>query len=531
MPATTVLNDDQWSKLLEYVAETYNEVTLSRGFHFYKQQMVTSLKILDSRSIDAHVEEFGETCQVLIDFDSLKASICTCPVHKSCKHLAASLMELADRQGYPASQIMNAKMALKRVAAQATKASTLEQLPGMTVDGWHKFMEHYTYLIKSSFDQGGYVQSLRGQFSQLHASKAALSPVDALYFELHEKLFILRKIVEQNAQTGVTFYTAATIYNLSDELEDWLKEAAPRAAYLQACLGERMAQTLAYIRAQQESEAPNKLTHFRVFTTIWTYWICEVAQPQNTKDRALSPDVLSFMEKELAAYEAMKAADLSLSLCASRAFLKLYQQQTESAWDVLDAHSSFKDAPTVLFVPFLSYLENSRELIVWLQRLLPFYARKRQLEVEIYFGYWKKAVAQFPEMEAEMWLALGELLPSSYRLIESLLYEQRKWKAWIEMQIVQGYDPFAHRVSVLQPIEKESPELLLPYYHQAVEHYIRLKNRHDYKSAVRLLKRLEKVYKKMKQPERWEAFFTRFVSRYSRLRALQEELKKGKLLE
>ena len=94
------------------------------------------------------------------------------------------------------------------------------------------------------------------------------------------------------------------------------------------------------------------------------------------------------------------------------------------------------------------------------------------------------------------------------------LYESANGKPWIEMQIVQGYDPFTHRVNVLQPIEKESPELLLPYYHQAVEHYIRLKNRHDYKSAVRLLKRLEKVYKKMKQPERWEAFFTRFVSRY-----------------
>jgi uncharacterized Zn finger protein len=130
-----------------------------------------------------------------------------------------------------------------------------------------------------------------------------------------------------------------------------------------------------------------------------------------------------------------------------------------------------------------------------------------------------------------MWQSLGELLPTTYRIIEDLYYEKRQWKPWIEMQIAQGYDPFTHRVHVLQPIEKESPELLLPYYHQAVEHYIRLKNRHDYKSAVRLLKRLEKVYKKMKQPERWEAFFTRFVSRFSRLRALQEELKKGKLLE
>ena len=64
MSSTPVLNDDQWSKLLEYVAETYNEVTLSRGFHFYKQQMVTSLMNIatELRKVNAVVEEFGEKC-------------------------------------------------------------------------------------------------------------------------------------------------------------------------------------------------------------------------------------------------------------------------------------------------------------------------------------------------------------------------------------------------------------------------------------------------------------------------------------
>ena len=38
--SSPVLNDDQWLKLLEYVAETYNDVTLSRGFTYYKQQRV-----------------------------------------------------------------------------------------------------------------------------------------------------------------------------------------------------------------------------------------------------------------------------------------------------------------------------------------------------------------------------------------------------------------------------------------------------------------------------------------------------------
>ncbi|MNR12964.1 hypothetical protein D3C85_1293430 [compost metagenome] len=230
----------------------------------------------------------------------------------------------------------------------------------------------------------------------------------------------------------------------------------------------------------------------------------------------------------------MDAAELSLSLCAGRAYLYLQQAKSSEAWEAIASHASFKEAPSLLFIPFLTYLENKQdwcEIVQWLRRLTSFYARRRHYELEAYAAYWKAAIAHVPDADGHMWSSLEELLPASYRIIETMYYERREWKLWIEMQIAQGYDPFTHRVNVLQPIEKDSPELLLPYYHQAVEHYTRLKNRHDYKSAVRLLKRLEKVYKKMKQPERWEAFFSQFVSRFSRLRALQEELKKGKLLE
>lgn len=518
MSSTPVLNDNQWSKLLEYVAETYNEVTLSRGFHFYKQQMVTSLIIApELRKVHAVVEEFGEKCLVGIDLNQLKTSSCNCPVKTACKHVAAALMELADRQGYPASQIMNAKMALKRVAAQSSNVSTLEQLPGMTVDGWHKFMEHYTYHLKPSYDQWNYVELLRGQLANLKRTTIPFSEADQFYFDFHQRLFILRKIVEQNAQAGVTFYTAATVYHLSDELDDWLKEAV--GALDGGRNGKRLTQTSAYLRAQMAIESPKKLHHFRVFSTFWAIG--------GAREESLTAS-------EVAAFEAMEAAELSLSLCAGRALLYLHQSKSDEAWDVIASHASFKDAPSVLLIPFLAYLEhvqNWHEIVHWLRRLSSFYSGKRHHDIESYAAYWKVAVAHVPDADDQMWASFVELLPSTYRIIETFYYEQRKWKPWIEMQIAQGYDPFTHRVNVLQPIEKESPELLLPYYHQAVEHYIRLKNRHDYKSAVRLLKRLEKVYKKMKQPERWEAFFSRFVSRFSRLRALQEELKKGKLLE
>ena len=95
------------------------------------------------------------------------------------------------------------------------------------------------------------------------------SETDQFYFDFHQRLFILRKIVEQNAQAGVTFYTAATVYHLSDELDDWLKEAFGCVERIR--MGKDLTQTSAYLRAQMAIESPKKLHHFRVFTTFWAF--------------------------------------------------------------------------------------------------------------------------------------------------------------------------------------------------------------------------------------------------------------------
>jgi hypothetical protein len=212
----------------------------------------------------------------------------------------------------------------------------------------------------------------------------------------------------------------------------------------------------------------------------------------------------------------------------------MHQSRSGEAWAALEASGTLAKAPASLFLPFLNHLSNSRDwgdLVDWLIKTASHFYGPRTKEFNAYMGYWKEAVEHNPEAEKLLWNVLEGMLPHSSPIIENMLYEQRKWKPWVEMQIFQEYDPLHHRVSVLQPIEKEAPELLLPYYHQAIEHYVALKNRHDYKLAVKLLKRLEKVYKKMKQVERWNGFFTGFLGRHSRLRALQEEMKKGKLLE
>ncbi|MNI87313.1 hypothetical protein D3C73_1445020 [compost metagenome] len=56
------------------------------------------------------------------------------------------------------------------------------------------------------------------------------------------------------------------------------------------------------------------------------------------------------------------------------------------------------------------------------------------------------------------------------------------------------------------------------------------KNRDAYKQAVRRLKKLASIYKKLRELDRWNTYVEHLTTRYSRLRAFQEELRRGKLI-
>lgn len=521
MSTSTVLNDEEWLKLLEYVAEAYTDVTLSRGFTYFKQGQVVSLSISDARLVQAKVDG-SEAYRVSLNLNKFKEGSCTCPVHGACKHQAAVMMELADRLGYPATQIMNAKMQLKRAASQAVSETAILNLPSLPVSGWQQFLDQFTVSIKPTYDQGIYAQQLRSHLSTLAQVAIPFSEQDRGFFELHQALFLLRKVKGQNTQGGTSFFTSSAIYKIYDDILKWLKEHNSQLALSES--SERLETTFAYLRTQLADQQGHSYQEFGVYAALWKEWM--------TSGNAAA---LSYAPKEIAAIDTLIAdrSSSSPSLSAAKAYIHLLMSQTEVAWSTLEAGPAFTDTPAYFFITFFDHLQDSfhwKELVNWLTKTGVFFNNPRTRELDTYASYWQKAVAQYPEAEGRMWQAFESLLPRSYFLIENVLYEEGKWKAWLEMQILQGHDPLFHRVSVLQPIEKEAPQLLLPYYHQAVNHYVGLKNRQDYKAAVRLLKRLEKVYKKMKQPGHWETFFEGFVDRHSRLRALQEELKKGKLL-
>ena len=122
-------------------------------------------------------------------------------------------------------------------------------------------------------------------------------------------------------------------------------------------------------------------------------------------------------------------------------------------------------------------------------------------------------------------------LPHSYWNYANFLFEAGHYKKWVEMHIYSEISiDLISSESIREVISKE-PEVMLPLYYHAVQEKVSLKNRPAYKQAVRYLKKIRTIYKKLKREDVFDRYMEYVVDSTKRLRAFQEELKRGKLID
>lgn len=122
-------------------------------------------------------------------------------------------------------------------------------------------------------------------------------------------------------------------------------------------------------------------------------------------------------------------------------------------------------------------------------------------------------------------------LPDSFYFYADYLLAAGMFREWVELNIIyHAHGRQSINTSALRHLESSEPALLIPLYHQWAARLIEDKNRSSYREAVRLLKKLRSLYNSQKMGKEWERFISRLSLRYSRMRAFQEELRKGKLI-
>ncbi|WP_263559763.1 SWIM zinc finger family protein [Paenibacillus polymyxa] len=550
MKPTYLMDDIQWQQLIQNVADHFNDVTIKRGFQYFKQGKVKEFAMPDADHIAAVVDG-NELYEVDLHLSAFAASRCTCPVRTNCKHMIAVLLNYANEQERSVHALVNAHSAgFTRLTTQADTRSTpafrsnpspdhkeatrdalrkkASHLPDMPVSEWHDLFDQCIALNHVHTQNSQYVQSA---LASIYAVKPPLSPGVQQLYGLHAHLRVLEKLVPQAPMTGYPTHTYMGYYTqiAADELKEAIERDFERPLELtdEPMHEARMAETLTYLREKMLTESRNGTYFSDAYYQFWLYWVYPTRQ---------DPSIYTEELQHLHAAEEERSATLArLPWMLAQSWMYVYQAQDHKAWELLEeAERAFplkiSSSQLLLFLHALRQAADWVRLKDGLLHIGPLLHSHRDDHLQDYMHDWELVLQHLPEAEQDMWDTLMGMLPFAGGMYEEALLAHEKWRQWIDYQLSIRSEPLSFRVSVLQPIEKNAPELLLPFYHQAVERYVLEKNRSSYKAAVKLLKRLFKLYKKMKQETRWELFFMTFTSRHSRLRALQEELRKGKLL-
>jgi hypothetical protein len=537
------MNDDQWRMLVQDAADFFDDVTIKRGYQYYKQGRVGPLTLPAPQEILAVVEG-TDSYRVAINLDFFSLCRCECPVNGNCKHMIAVLLAYADQQGRSIHALVNAKSgpivnAYANTVANAHRQQVQEErsmrenraqleaaagrIAEMSVSEWHEYMSLCTAQLERTVRNTSYVTQAKAAIRTIaHQLPGELG----LLFELHIRLFLIEKLVKPTpapmlgyAQDSfIGYQTQVAIEGLQEELES-LFDQAPAIA-----VGSKhwplMEETLDYLRQRMLAKSTLQAYLAPVYYQLWELWI----GPQSS-DTTLYADEL---HRLLQAEQPLGKNLAREAWLLAQGWMHYYIGQDREAWAVLREASGAEHL--LGFLNELRRKEDWPRLTAWLAEIGPMLNTHRRGTLQSYFQYWERVLEDMPEAESVMLDACIRMLPRTADVYEELLLSRGRWQDWIDFQLSRGSEPLDYRVTVLQPIEKEAPELLLPFYHQAVERYVLLKNRDSYKAAVKLLKRLAKLYAKLKRNERWEAFMYEFTSRHSRLRALNEELRKGKLI-
>jgi hypothetical protein len=152
MQPNYVMDDAGWDKLISDVSRLFDDLTLKRGFQYYKQKRVHAFRMITEWKIMSIVEG-REDYVVSVELEQLLQSHCDCPVSGPCKHMAAVLMNYAETLGRSVHSIANAKAVVEKLAAAPNspagrvpgqRGEQLEKLaaliPGSTVQQWREYM-------------------------------------------------------------------------------------------------------------------------------------------------------------------------------------------------------------------------------------------------------------------------------------------------------------------------------------------------------------------------------------------------------
>ncbi|MCJ8220985.1 SWIM zinc finger family protein [Bacillus paralicheniformis] len=498
---------------------------MKKALILYRQDSVYRVKPMSGHTVSAYVQDVVPV-KVFIDLADVKKSSCSCPAQNICRHVLAVYLYLYAQYDRLGTFTEFWKEAQKR----RENRDILGQLQrGMkprshTLDQWTSFFktEFRRWEEHTPKNQQTMQYLYYGYFSALKKRTPAEPELKKMY-QIHAALatwLAMHSLVEKGRiDPEKDFYSLNpyieqlmdTIYSSIDELKTYA---------LSFSLDPFLEKTPGAIRELLLKKDIFQYERLRIFGEIWSALL---SRP-NWLKREL--DVLNDLEP-------------SPEIQFGRLHLEFLLKNDDV---ILDQAGSF--SPEILPYTFqwLSVMTAKKD---W-KRLKKWYEHLEQLASG--FCRLDKPYREIRDVLSEFFLFLSDYsknakeehvyeryckkcLPYTFTEYSHFLYNKNRFTEWMEIHSLVGFSISEIGQNALKDIAAAAPEALIPSYHREISGLVEQKNRSSYKEAVKQLKKLRSLYKKSKKQDVWNRFMEQFSARYKRLRAFQEELKKGKLID
>ncbi|MDQ6418353.1 SWIM zinc finger family protein [Paenibacillus sp. LHD-117] len=525
------LFDDKIQTALEgQLSANMASTMIKRGWSYYKDGHVQNVKET-TRDILTGIVRGSELYAVVIDADQFRYSTCTCPYVGFCKHMAAVYFYLcAELEGDEAAERSYFKLLGLAPASTLVKDEQRREQPRDAFQGdpgpegtaaqWFDWMETE------------YGETFRKCRHSLHALQPVLSSLKGLSKDWEKPLQRLHWLtsilfaLEQAERAILTVDSFSRYYHEMSFIrmaEPWLEHGYALLAELEPeAMSEGEWATADALAGRVKRRAT--LAERQLFDWPFLYLaFCEVLTVRREWFELELSKLLEAAER--------KEADQDESFLHAAAGMFYFIDGDDAASISHFAKSAFERTQRLVYPCVAQRMEAGKweSAEQWMAYLFErVHAARNARNIGPFMTLCRRADEDRPEQP--IWTTyMTELLPYSYTELSEHWLNVKRYEDWADLQMLVGAKLEEIDAAGLREVVKISPESLLPLYHQSIEANIATRNRQGYRFAVKQLKKLERLYKGMKESERWESYLAGLTSKYQRLRALQEELWKGKI--
>ncbi len=516
---------------------------VSKGLLLFRQNLVSNVKVRDEEA-SADVQDVTPV-SVRLDLQFPLLSKCSCPYSGWCRHQMATFFMIYNKVARVSEWIQDWRSQESSPDTDENKPSSLDELlkkhtdsgalrkasellqerktRGNTPDEWWQFFESLLknddlqLLERQPYLMDVIIQNIYKRFNKEAPFEREWKPLYQLFSTFFLTLSVDVFLQERDIELSREQY--ALFDFLLDEMEDAVEKLSVHAMPFSfdpfiAFLKEKSAE----MSEDQEHSSEIKA---EVYRFLWYYLFKQKAWRRKEVERLeSSPSQDDPFIKIALLHQYLLLEDLDKA-----------EETMERIGTELVAYSEFWLVKFVLSKRYEGLLLLLKAILV---RLPSYIEEKSHYEASSFVRWFVRKLPTEWLMERDP-VFLRELLlamlPFSYYSYSEFLLSSKSHREWVELQKYMGYSVGEMENMGLSQVYKESPELALPVYYNGVIDMIEQKNRDSYKYAVRYMKKIRTIYKKLKQTDKWDDYLPYILEKYKRLRAFQEECRKGKLID